>query len=144
MTQGAHESFTDRSAIPLPSNRKFGIIIGAILMAFGTVPWLLGRSQELNLILLIMGGALFLLGLVVPAILAPLNYGWMKIGLLLGAIVNPLVMLVMFLVAFLPIALILRAARRDALQLKRKQGTESYWNERSAEAAGTGSLTDQF
>ncbi|WP_336970123.1 SxtJ family membrane protein [Sphingobium aromaticiconvertens] len=144
MSQGAHESFVDRSVIALPSNRRFGIIIGAILMAFGCVRWLLGWSQELNLILFVAGGALLILGLLAPAVLAPLNYGWMKIGLILGAIINPLVMLIMFLVAFLPIALIMRAVRRDALQLNPRKKTESYWNERSAQSDGAGGLTDQF
>lgn len=142
MTEGAHESFTDRSAVPLPSNRRFGLIIGGILLAFGVVRWLLGWSEGLNLILFVAGGALVILGLVAPKLLGPLNYGWMKIGLILGAIINPLVMLVMFIVAFLPMALIMRAARRDALQLHRRGKTESYWNERSA--SGAGGLTDQF
>lgn len=144
MTQGAHESLTERSVVPLPSNRKFGLIIGAILVAFGSARWLLGWSPDVHLIPCIIGGALIVLGLFAPMVLTPLNYGWMKIGLIMGAIVNPLVMLIIFVVAFLPLALIMRAARRDALQLRTRQATESYWNERSAHIDGAGTLKDQF
>jgi len=144
MTQGAHEAFVDRSAVPLPSNRRFGIIVGAILTAIGGARSVLGWHHEVNLILIGAGAVLVLLGLIAPALLAPLNHGWMKVGLILGAIINPLVMLVMFLVAFLPIALVMRAARRDALQLNRPPAVQSYWNDRSADSTVAGSLTDQF
>lgn len=144
MSEGAHESFVDRSAIPLPSNRKFGITVGAILVAIGLARWWLGWSHELNLILIGAGALLIVLGLSAPDVLTPINRGWMKLGLILGAIVNPVVMLVMFLLAFLPIALVMRAVRRDALQRKRRPDTESYWHERAGQAADGGSLSDQF
>jgi hypothetical protein len=144
MTQGAHESLVDRSVVALPSNRKFGLVVGAILVAIGGVRWWLDWSHEVNLILFVAGGALVIFGLAAPSLLAPLNHGWMKLGLILGAVINPLVMLILFVVAFLPIALIMRAARRDALQLQARAKTESYWNVRSAENVRAGSLTDQF
>jgi len=65
--------------------------------------------------------------LTIPKVLAPLNKLWMKFGLLLHSIVNPLVMGLLFFLTITPIALFFRASGKDQLRLKLDPAARSYW-----------------
>lgn len=144
MKPGSHETHVEFRHVDPPSDRKFGVTVGGILVAIGAVRGLLfGHYDLATTILFAVGGGLMLLGLVAPRLLGPLNRGWMALGMILAAIINPIIMLLMFLVLFVPLGLIMKAAGRDVLQLRPKAAGASYWHERSSEEA-TGTLSDQY
>ena len=58
--------------------------------------------------------------------LLPLNKLWMRFGLLLGMIVSPIVLGVIFFGLFTPIAMLMRLSGRDELRLKFTQKA-SHW-----------------
>ena len=140
----SHETHVEFREVAPPSDRKFGVTIGAILIAFGAVRALVFDHTGLATdILLAVGAALVVLGLVAPRVLGPVNRGWMALGMLLAAVVNPLIMLLMFAVLFVPLGLVLRAGGRDVLQLRPRQKDATFWNDRTSnQSAGT--LSDQF
>ncbi len=142
MTKTFHESYSRDEAVIGSSDRSFGIVMAA---AFGLMSllnwWHDGRSW------LWTGGvaALFLAAaLFYPAILGPLNRLWLKFGLLLHKVVNPIVMALLFFGTVLPTGLIMRALGKDPLRLKRPPHTNSYWIERRPPGPTPESMKDQF
>jgi hypothetical protein len=80
----------------------------------------------------------------VPAILAPLNRLWMRLGLLLHRIVNPVVLGLMFLSAIVPIGLLMKLFGKDLLRLKFSEDASSYWIVRDPKGPEPQSLNRQF
>jgi hypothetical protein len=68
---------------------------------------------------------------------------WFRIGTLLHAIVNPLVMLAMFALVFLPAGLIMRIWH-DPLRSRRAAPEATYWIKRSTGTHSEGSMKNQF
>ena len=62
--------------------------------------------------------------------LLPLNKLWMYFGILLGMIVSPIVLGIVFFGLFTPIAMFMRLSGRDELRLKLTQKA-SHWISRS-------------
>jgi hypothetical protein len=79
-----------------------------------------------------------------PAALKPLNRLWFKFGLLLHAVVSPLVMGLLFYVAVWPTGLVMRALGRDLLRLKREPDSDSYWIVRRPPGPAPETMKDQF
>ena len=70
-----------------------------------------------------------ILGLINSKLLTPLNILWFKFGILLGKIVSPLVMGIIFFVIVTPIALLMKLFKKDVLNLKFNKDN-SYWIEK--------------
>ena len=146
-----HEDYSRDEAIEGSSDRSFGLTVGGILLAIvlvrlGLQWWRSGAVTFgwFELVLGGIGGALFLLGLIAPAILAPLNRAWMKLGLLLFTIVNPIVLALIFLVTIVPIGLGLRLFGKDPLRLRFEPDAKSYWIERDPPGPAPDSMPQQF
>ena len=78
-----------------------------------------------------------------PKLLDPLNRAWFALGYFLGRIVNPVVQGAIFFLLITPIALLMRAAGRDALGLRRTDAA-SYWVERTAQSRDSSSFKNPF
>ena len=76
-----------------------------------------------------------------PKVLAPLNRLWLKFGLLLYKVVNPVILGLLFFVTIMPIGLLMRACGKDFLRLRLDRGAKSYWIER--DAAGAAAAIDE-
>ena len=81
------------------------------------------------------------LGLINSKILTPLNLIWVKFGELLGKIIAPIVMALVYFVVLTPISLILRLIKKDILKLKILKNADSYWIKRIKKI---GSMKKQF
>ena len=79
-----------------------------------------------------------------PALLAPLNRVWNKLGLLLGKIVSPIVLGALFFLVITPSAIIIRWMGKDLLNLRRDPKAESYWLVRDPPGPAPESINDQF
>ena len=75
--------------------------------------------------------------------LHPLNRLWMRFGLLLHKVINPIVMGLLFYGTILPTGLVMRLRGKDLLRLKREPGAESYWIARTPGPAPE-TMRDQF
>ena len=92
-----HEPITREHAVEPGSDRSFGFIVGGILAAIRG--YQLFKASTLAPWFLTPGLLLVAFALVRPSMLHPLNVAWMKLGLLLGRVVTPIVMLLVFVVA---------------------------------------------
>jgi len=113
------------SETELPSNKKFGIFFTFVfLIAAGY--FYINSSMNMAYLLAVAASILFLVSLVKADLLLPLNKLWMRFGLLLGMIVSPIVLGVIFFGLFTPIAFLMRLSRRDELRLKFKE-KNTHW-----------------
>lgn len=139
---GAHENYQSSHETELPSERSFGIVMTVAFAVFGGIPWY--KRGEPNLYLFGITAAFALFTLVFPRALRPLNIVWMKLGLLLGRIVTPLVMAVVFFGVVTPMSILMRLFGKDPLALKYEAGRGSYWIERTPPGPKGDSLKRQF
>ncbi len=129
------------SEINVGSERGFGFVFATVFAVISL--WPLTGSGSVRIWALAVAALFLAAALVRPSILRPLNRLWFRFGLLLGRIVSPIVMAVVFSVAITPTALIMRAFGKDLLRLKFDPDAESYWIER-ADDGPMGSMKDQF
>jgi hypothetical protein len=114
-------------APPLPSERSFGILFTVVFaLLAGWIYWKAGPASKWW-IPASLSGLFLVLSFVAPIVLRPLNIVWMKFGLLLGMIVSPIALGVIFFLAVTPFALVMKLAKRDALLLKLNKDARSYW-----------------
>src|SRR5215469_1444214 len=125
MTQSTHESFIREEAANPGSDRTFGLVMaGAVAVLALLNGWHHGRLWPWEAAI----AALFLFAaLLRPALLNSLNRLWMKLGLVLHRVVNPIVMGLLFFGTIWPTGLVMRMRGRDLLRLKREPAAGSYW-----------------
>jgi hypothetical protein len=121
------------------SNKSFGILFFIVFLIIGA--WPLFKGNEANLYFLFTSMVFLILGLINAKILTPLNNSWVKLGEILGKIISPIVMLTIFLFVATPIAILIKIAKKDILNLKFNNKIESYWIERKE---NEGSMKNQF
>lgn len=146
-----HETFLRDEAIEGSTDRGFGLTVGGILLAIGLVRvglgwWSLG-AVALGWVEYALGGVgavLLVLGLIAPSVLAPLNAGWTKLGLLLFKVVNPIVLGLIFVLTIVPIGLLLRLFGKDPLRLTFEPEAKSYWISRDPPGPAPDSMPQQF
>jgi len=94
-------------------------------------------------VFLVLASIFLLCALIAPKLLRPLNKAWYQLGLLLGRIVSPIVLGVIFFIIITPVAIVTRLAGRDALKL-RKQDVDSHWIDRKPPGPEPESFKEQF
>ena len=112
----------------IPSSRNFGIVFFIFFFIVAIFP--LFNHGELRIWSIIISVIFLTLGILNSKILEPLNKLWYKFGLLLGKIISPLVIGVIFFLVITPIAYILRFFKKDILNLK-YNNNKSYWIEKN-------------
>ena len=137
-----HETLHRDEAIEGPSDRKFGLTIGAVLAVIAIVRLIFGHSHWTWW--LGAGVAFALFGLVWPAALHPLNRAWMLLGLVLYKIVNPIVMALLFFSTMTPVGFLMRLCGKDSLRLRRDATAASYWIARDRPGPAAESMRNQF
>ena len=80
--------------IKIGSNRSFGIVFFIVFLLIALYPLL--NSKDVRIWSLIIALIFLVLGLFNSNILSPLNKIWFKFGILLGKIVSPLIMAIIF------------------------------------------------
>tara|TARA_X000000368_G_scaffold373729_1_gene324957 strand:+ start:177 stop:578 length:402 start_codon:yes stop_codon:yes gene_type:complete len=102
--------------IELPSNKKFGYFFCFIfLIIFVYLNFI--KMFIAALVCGLISFVFLLLAKFKPYILYPLNKLWMKFGLLLGMVISPIIMGIIFFGIFSPIGIIMRLFKRDELSM---------------------------
>ena len=112
----------------LPSNRNFGIVFFVVFLIISF--WPLLNDGNIKVWSIILAIFFLILGLINSRILTPLNIVWYKFGILLGSVVSPIVMGIVFFAAVTPTSLLMKIFGKNLLGLK-KNNKRSYWIERS-------------
>ena len=117
------------SDIELPSNRKFGFFFTFVFAV--AAAYFFNSTNMIRAYIFTIASLIFLVVTVAKAdILLPLNKLWMRFGLLLGMIVSPIVIGIIFFGLFTPIAILMRLSGRDELRLRFSHKI-SHWINRS-------------
>ena len=114
--------------IKINSNKSFGIVFSIVFLLIAIYPLI--NDQELRIWSLIISTTFLILGLINSRALTPLNKLWFKFGLLLGRIVSPVIMGLIFFLVVTPIAFTMRIIGKDLLNLKFNKD-KSYWIEKT-------------
>ncbi len=124
--------------IKLPSNRNFGIVFFIVFLIISL--WPLLNQNEIRIWSIAFSGIFLVLGLLNSKLLLPLNKLWFKFGILLGGIVAPIVMGIIYFLVVTPTGLIMKILGKDLLGM-RKNKKNSYWIEKDN---SHNSLRNQF
>ncbi len=120
------------------SNRSFGIVFFIFFLIVSIWPLIDGGT--LRIWSLVISLAFLFLGLLNSKILSPLNLLWMKFGVLLGKVISPMVLGLIYFFVITPIGLLMRLIGKDLLK-KNFSNNKSYWIKRNK---NIGSMKKQF
>lgn len=127
----------------LPSNRNFGFLFGGVFALLSAYAGYKGGDALRIYGWLIAAVVVGLVAIVAPNLLTPFNKAWMKLGDLMGKVVSPLVLGVIFFVLITPVAFVTRLFGRDEMRLK-KTNASSYWVDRIPPGPAGDSFKNQF
>ncbi len=122
-----------------PSNRSFGLLLFFILMLIGL--WPLIKNDYPNFYLINLSLIFLFLGIKNSNILTPLNRVWIKFGEILGTIIAPIVMALIYFVILTPISLVIRITGKDLIGLKFSKKKSTYWIKKKKQL---GTMDKQF
>jgi len=124
-------------------DKSFGYFFSIVFLSLALYLSLYSYDWLWVLIFLFLSGAFLVTNLFRPLLLTPLNKAWMALGHLLGRIVSPIVLGLIFFVLITPVALISRIAGRDPLRLSTRAAA-SYWIKRELPSPTPDSFKNQF
>ena len=128
-----------KSKIKISSNRNFGLVFFIVFLIVSI--WPLTYDEPVRIWFAIISSIFLILGLMNSKLLTPLNKLWFKFGMILGAIVSPVVMGVVFFLVVTPIGLIMKIMGKDILNKKYDKKKKTYWISRYK---NMGSMKKQF
>jgi hypothetical protein len=137
-----HEDLARHGDEPRASERNLGVTFAVVLALIGAVR--LYRGNDTGLYWLATAAAFLACAYFWTAPLRPLNVVWHRLGLMLFAVVSPIVMGVVFYTTVAPIGLLMRRFGKDPLRLKFDPGARSYWIERDPPGPAGAQMKNQF
>ena len=121
-------------------NRSFGLLFFIVFLALAL--WPLTKKGEINIYLISIALIFLALGLLNSKILSPLNKAWIKFGEILGRVIAPIVMAIVYFLILTPISLLVRLFGKDLIGMKFSNDIKkSYWIKRKKHL---GSMDKQF
>jgi len=110
--------------IELPTNRKFGFFFSSIFFIAFIFFYL--KDNKISFFFISLAIIFFAITIFKSDLLLPLNKIWMRFGILMGVIISPIVLGIIFFGLFMPTAFVLKIINRDLLRLK-FLSQSSYW-----------------
>ena len=128
--------------IILPTNKKFGIFFTFVFIVSSFYFFYL-KNQYLAIILIFLSSYFFVITLFKLKQLSVLNIFWFKFGQVLGRIVSPIVLGIIYFLIITPVAIIIRIIGRDELSLKNNNRL-THWKKRANQDYKRKNFEDQF
>ena len=125
--------------VKISSNRSFGIVFFVVFLLIALYP--LTYSGEIIIWSAIISLFFLVLALLNSKILSPLNKAWIKLGEILGRIIAPIVMAIIYFFILTPVSLMVRLFGKDLIGMKSSKEIKSYWVKRKNHL---GSMDKQF
>lgn len=132
----------DLKNVELPSNYKFGLFFTVV---FAVLSFYIYENDITLSVAMVSALSVITLTVTIfsPDKLLPFNKAWMRFGLLLGMVISPIVLGIIFFVLITPVAFVIRLAGRDELRLKMTH-RRSHWKERSPAGPDGQSFKNQY
>lgn len=127
----------------LPSNRKFGFFFTFVFFIFSLYFYYNSFSNFYYLITISLSILTLITTLLNSNLLLPFNKGWMSIGYILGIVISPIILSIMYFILITPFGLIRQIFGKDELVLKNKK-LNSYWQDREKNDKIQQSFKNQF
>ena len=121
------------------NERSFGIVFTIFFLILSIYPII--NKETINVFFLIISIIIFVITILRPSLFYFPNKIWFKFGILLGKIVSPLVMGIIFYLTVTPTGIIMRLLRKDLLKKKLEIKEKTYWVKKNKYS---GSLKNQF
>ncbi|MDC1092828.1 SxtJ family membrane protein [Pelagibacteraceae bacterium] len=121
------------------AEKNFGLLFGLIFLIIALWPVLSGL--KLQLWYFIIAIIFFIIAFLKPIIFKPFNKAWIKFGEILGLIIAPIVMALVYFIILTPISLMVRIFGKDLLGLKFSKKQDTYWIKREKKP---GTMKKQF
>ena len=114
--------------VKIGSNISFGIVFFIVFLLISIYPLI--NNEDIRIWSLLVAIIFLVLGIINSNILSPLNKLWFKFGILLGKIISPIIMAIIFFLVVTPIGLMMRIMGKNLLNLKYSD-YKSYWIEKT-------------
>jgi hypothetical protein len=142
MSLNFHEDLKRAETTRGSSDRTFGLLFALFFCVLGLSP--LRHAGHIRVWWLAASGITLAVALLWPRLLHPANRLWTSLGVLLGRIVNPIVMAILFFLVFTPVGVLMRLLGKDPLRLKQDRQKETYWIPCHPSDPQTESMSRQF
>tara|TARA_B100001013_G_C24328067_1_gene331450 strand:+ start:166 stop:561 length:396 start_codon:yes stop_codon:yes gene_type:complete len=116
---------TLNSNLKISSNRSFGLLFCVVFLIIGL--WPLKSGEDFMIWPLIISTIFLVLGILNSKLLYPLNRLWFRFGLLLGSIVSPIVMGLIYFIVLAPMGIFMRLLGKDLLKTRKIKKASTYW-----------------
>ena len=117
------------SKIKVSSNKSFGLVFFIVFLIIAI--WPLMYADPIRIWSVVVSLVFLILGLLDSKLLIPLNLLWFKFGNMLGAVIAPIAMAVVFFLVITPIGFIMKIVRIDSLNKKYDKKRKTYWIKRN-------------
>jgi hypothetical protein len=138
----AHEDLSRDQQVEGSSDRSFGLVFAVVFLVLAC--WPLFHGETPRWWALGIAVVFVVIAILKPVLLGGLNRQWLKFGLLLGKVVSPVALGILFYCVVAPIGVLVRLTGKDPLRLKLDSGADSYWISRKPPGPPPDSMTNQF
>tara|TARA_B100002019_G_scaffold259652_1_gene245191 strand:+ start:135 stop:515 length:381 start_codon:yes stop_codon:yes gene_type:complete len=114
----------------LPSNRSFGITFGCVFLIVALYLFKVHENLNSSLIIGVFSIIFFILGFLNSKLLHFLNFLWFRFGIVLGKLVSPVILSVIYFFVVTPTGIIMKILRKDLLSLK-FNNKNTYWTNKN-------------
>lgn len=132
----------NQNNLKLPSNKKFGLFFGFIFLCLSAYFFSVGNTI-FQAILFTFSIIFIFLAFYQENMLAPINKAWMKFGMIIGTIIQPIILGILFYALFTPLGVIMQIFGRDELGLKSSE-KKSFWKLRESHNSSNNFFNQQF
>ncbi len=108
------------------NNITFGILFFVFFLIIGLYP--LVSFEVIRIWSVVLSLVFLIITIIRPNLFTFLNRSWIQFGILLGKIISPIIMGLVFFFVVTPIGILVRILKKDVMGLKR--GASSYWIDR--------------
>ena len=109
------------------SEKSFGLLFFSFFLIIGL--WPLLNASPIKIWSIILSFIILIIVFFKPSLLRTLNKIWIKLGELLGKLISPIIMALVFFIIVTPISFFVRILGKDLLMLKFSKNN-SYWIKR--------------
>jgi hypothetical protein len=139
---GSHELLQRAEVTKTSSDRSFGLVFAAFSSLLGILSFLHGSRYWP--IWFGVAVVMLIVALAAPNLLAPFNWAWTRLGLVLHTIISPAVLAILFYVCIAPIGFLMRLSGTDPLHRHYDIDAESYWIVRDPPGPQPETFRNQF
>jgi hypothetical protein len=127
----------------MPSTRSFGLLFTLVFAALASYAFFMDWRRAIYVAAASLSAITIVVTLFAPNLLSPFNRAWFLLGEMLGKIVSPVVLGIIFFGLLTPVGFITRLFGRDELRLKKAEAS-SHWVERKPAGPSPESFNNQF